>query len=255
MTRVLNVYPLPELADPEDMGAAAAVVIDVLRASTTICHALEAGATEVIPCLEVDQARAVAGRLAGGAVLGGERGGLRIDGFDLGNSPGEYLPDQVAGKAVVLTTTNGTRTILHCRQADRVLIGAFVNATAVFEQLRRHERVDLLCAGTHGQASQDDLLLAGMLADRLVRHGGLVCQQNAEALRARQTWLRCFPVSEPLGTGPAQPRRLAAQLRNSVGGRHLVSIGLEDDILAAAQIDRFGRVPEMDPKKLRIRLM
>src|SRR5438132_9688378 len=128
MSGRLFAHFLPTLMDPDELRDGTAVVIDVLRASTTICHALAAGAREVIPCLEVEEARRVAADNSGSRpMLGGEREGVRIEGFDLGNSPGEYRPDTVGGRTVVFTTTNGTRAMLGCRSARRVLIGSFVN--------------------------------------------------------------------------------------------------------------------------------
>jgi len=255
MAHVLNAYALPEFVRPDELAGGTVVVIDVLRASTTIVHALEAGATEVVPCQEVEEARAVAARLPrGGVVLGGERRGLPIEGFDLGNSPEEYLPGRVEGKTVVFTTTNGTRAIFRARQAQRVLIGAFVNASAVLEQLLRQEQIHLLCAGTRGQLSRDDVLLAGMLVDRILRQGDPDYQQNAQAVTARETWRQAFAPPADLPAEPLAPQQLAEQLRHSTGGRNLIAIGLDDDILAAAQIDRFRSVPEMDPERARIRL-
>jgi len=256
MTPTLNVYALPRLVDQEKLAGGTVVVIDVLRASTTIVHALESGATEIIPCLEVDEARAVAAQLPeGGAVLGGERNGLPIDGFDLGNSPSEYLPHIVDGKAVVFTTTNGTRAMAQVRTADRILIGAFVNVSAVFKELVDQQNIHLVCAGTAGHISQDDVLLAGMLVERLVREGGLLYEQNAQAITAREAWLHSFALPRALGAEPLEPERLAAELQKSSAGRCLTELGKEKDILTAARIDQFKCVPELDPEKLRIRLV
>jgi 2-phosphosulfolactate phosphatase len=255
MTQVLNVFALPKLVAPDEFAGGTVVVIDVLRASTTIVYALEAGAKEVLPCLEVRDARSVAADLAReDAVLGGERKGLPIEGFDLGNSPSEYAAYRVGGRTVVFTTTNGTRAMLHCTQAARVLIGAFVNASAVFEALIGAEQVHLLCAGTRGQMSDDDILLAGLLVDRLQSRGGMVYKLNAQALTARERWLASFALPYALGAEPLAPELLATQLRKTPGGRNLVAVGLEDDILAASRIDLFSAVPEMDPATLRIRL-
>src|SRR5262245_43573743 len=108
--REVNVHLLPQLAPPGCLAGGLAVVIDVLRASTTIVHALAAGCTDVRPCLEVDEARALAdGMRAGKVVLGGERDGVSLTGFDLGNSPREYTAQSCKDRSVVLTTTNGTR--------------------------------------------------------------------------------------------------------------------------------------------------
>jgi len=255
MKPTLNVYALPKLVEPEELAGAAAVVIDVLRASTTIIYALEAGAKEVVPCLQVSDALAAAEQMpAGQFVLGGERGGLPIDGFHLGNSPEDYSPEQVRGKTVLFTTTNGTRAMLYARAAAEVLIAGFVNASAVVRALSHCEQIHILCAGTGGQISQDDVLLAGMLVERLQRQGGLTYQQNAQAITARELWLRSFALPKALGAEPLGPEALAEQLRQSLGVRNLLALGLADDILAAAQIDRFTGVPRFDPRTGRISL-
>ena len=251
----LNVYALPKLVEPEELAGAAAVVIDVLRASTTIIYALEAGAKEVVPCLEVSDALAAAEHIpAGQFVLGGERGGLPIKGFRLGNSPEDYSPEQVRGKTVIFTTTNGTRAMLHAQAAAEVLIAGFVNASAVVRALLHCEQIHILCAGTGGQISEDDVLLAGMLVERLQRQGGLMYQQNAQAITARELWLRSFALPKALGAEPLAPGALAEQLRKSLGARNLLALDLADDILAAAQIDRFTGVPRFDPRTGRISL-
>jgi len=252
---LVNVYALPTLATPVDLLGATAVVIDVLRASTTILHALEAGATEVIPCLEVDDARRIAAEAGDAAevVLGGERQAVRIEGFDLGNSPSEYTPYSVGGRRVLITTTNGTRAILAARPAARVLIGAFVNVSAVCHTLLDAEKVALICAGTDGQYSRDDVLLAGLVVNWLERRGGLIYQLNAQATTARENWTTAFPGPIGLGDELLAPERLAAELRTSAGGQNLVAAGLEADLLDAARIDRFRSVPELDVDQLRIR--
>jgi 2-phosphosulfolactate phosphatase len=251
---ILHVYALPKLVDPEEMAGGDAVVLDVLRASTTIVHALAAGAGEVVACLDVERAEAIAAEHPPGeVVLGGERGGLPLEGFDLGNSPDEYVTETVAGRTVVFTTTNGTRAMAQCRSAERAWIAAFVNVSAVVRKLAGAERIHLLCAGTDGQMSDDDILLAGLLVHRLQQRGEMMYKLNAQALTAWETWKHAFPLPQSLGAEELPPERLAARLRDSLGGANLVAIGLEEDILAAAQIDRFDVVPALDPKTMRIR--
>ncbi len=253
MPSLLHVYALPQVAQPEEMTDGTVVVIDVLRAATTICHALEAGAAEVIPCAEVEEARAAAASMPGEVVLGGEREGLPIEGFDLGNSPREYTPERVAGKTLVFTTSNGTRALHHARLAERVYLGAFVNAAALLGQLLGREQVHLLCSGTHGQYSEDDILLAGLLVERLERAGGCHYAQNAQAATAREYWLSSFAEPQALGAEPLEPELLVPKLRRSAGGRNLVAVGLEDDLIDAARIDRFECVPVYDAAGGRIR--
>jgi 2-phosphosulfolactate phosphatase len=254
MKPTLSVYALPRLVEPEDLAGGAAVVIDVLRAATTIAYALDAGAVEIIPCLEVADALALAERFpADRVVLGGERDGLPIDGFQLGNSPEQYCPARVAGKTIIFTTTNGTRAMAHAQAAREVLVAAFVNVSAVVARLLRWEKISILCAGTDGHHSEDDVLLAGLLVDRLQRQGGVVYQQNGQAIAARELWLDSFPLPQALGVKPPEPDRLADRLRKSLGAQSLIALGLDDDILAAAQIDRFQVVPRLDTKTFQIR--
>ena len=255
MPRLLNVYALPKLVEPDELAGGTAVVIDVLRASTTIVHALQAGAREVIPCGEVDEARAVAAELpADDVLLGGERKGILIEGFDLGNSPEDYTPERVSGRTIVFTTTNGTRAIKRASEAERVLIGGFVNASAILQELIHAEQVHLICAATDGQIGRDDVLLAGMLVERIAREGGMPDQQNAQAIVAWEEWLATFVLPAALGGKRLEPHQLADQLRNSPGGRNLTAIGREDDIHAAAWIDRFDCVPVFDAESNRIYL-
>src|SRR5207237_1978520 len=127
------------------------IVVDVLRATSTITQALAAGYRRVLCCAEVDEARAVAAS-EGGAVLGGERKTVRIDGFDFGNSPREFA--EPAAETLVLTTTNGTRLLLAAAErCDLVLVGSLLNLEAVASAERRQgvEDVAILCVGVEGE--------------------------------------------------------------------------------------------------------
>ncbi len=152
MTRDVFVHLLPFLFQPDELRGGTAVVIDVLRASTTITHALAAGANAVIPCEEIEEARQIAANLpATEVVLGGERDSKKIEGFDLDNSPLKYTPETVGGKTVVFTTTNGTRALSLSQQTEHILLGSFVNLNAVIASLAADNRaLHLVCAGTRG---------------------------------------------------------------------------------------------------------
>jgi len=254
MKPTLDLYGLPRYANPKELIGTTAVVIDVLRAATTIAHALHAGAEEVIPCLEIEDALQLAEQFpADQVVLGGEREGVAIDGFALGNSPEEYSPERVAGKTVILTTTNGTRAMSHARAADEVYIAAFVDVSAVVDRLVDRLRISILCAGTDGNFSEDDILLGGLLVDFLQRRGGLVYQLNAQALTAREMWLHAFALPKSLGAESLEPERQAERFRNCLGARSLLHLGLDADILAASQLDRFDFAPRLDTKSFRIK--
>jgi 2-phosphosulfolactate phosphatase len=114
------------------------------------------------------------------------------------------------------------------------------------------EHIHILCSGTEGKMGDDDILLAGMLVDRLQREGGMVYQQNAQAMTARETWLHSFALPQALGAEPLNPDLLATELRKSLGGHNLMSLGLDDDILAASWISRFDLVPRFDVKRISV---
>lgn len=241
----LNVYLIPALADPRQMAGGTAVVIDVLRATTTIVHALAAGAKEVIPCLTVEQAKEAAPKVLAanpaGCLLGGERGGVRIEGFDLGNSPREYTAEVVQGRSILFTTTNGTKAMESCRLAKQILIAGFVNLSAVCRDLSEAETIHIVCAGTEGEVTREDVLLAGAIVDLLNIDEAEMNDQAqiaVDAWRTAQHGLTAVPLSE--------------RLKASRGGRNVLRIGMEDDIEIAATLDLFDFAPRLDVGTWRI---
>lgn len=140
------------------------VVIDMLRATSVITTAISNGAKRVTPFLTVEEALEYVENNRENFVLGGERRALKIEGFDLSNSPLEYTKNVVEGKEVVITTTNGTRTIKRCEKAKDLLIGAIINAKAVCKKLVEfNNEVVFVNAGTNGQFSMDDFICAGYM--------------------------------------------------------------------------------------------
>jgi 2-phosphosulfolactate phosphatase len=211
----------------------------------------------VIPCAEIDEAQAVAAGLPPGtAILGGERGGLPIPGFDLGNSPGDYTREVCAGKTLVMTTTNGTRAILASQEAERVYIASFANAKATADELtvqflkKDHGHpIHIVCSGTVGFISLEDSLLAGALtkslADAMVpRYPEGERLGNDEALIVLSQWLEVERYLEH--------RPLWELLQLGRGGRNVTRIGLEKDIKDAAEVDRFPIIAELARDPLRI---
>lgn len=224
MTHILNVHFLPDLADPHELAGHTSVVVDVLRASTTITTALNSGADRIIPALTVEEARQLASdRL--GSLLGGERQGQKLPGFDLGNSPAEYTGASVGDKTIVFTTTNGTKAMTRCMGAARILVGSLVNRLAVCRAIAQDKRVDIVCAGTNGQFSMEDALAAGAIAHALpdwtLNDAGYVC---------RSLW---------------QSQEPGQVLANSLGGKNLIRLGMESDLALAKQVDEFDVVPEL----------
>ena len=146
----------------ESAAAPTGVVIDVIRATSTICQALATGYERVWCAAEVEDARALADE--GGVTLGGERLGVMIEGFDLGNSPREYLT--VRSPTLAMSTTNGTRAIVTAAErCERVLIASLLNLEAVTEAARAHgDDVAIFCAGVKGAFALDDSYVAGRIA-------------------------------------------------------------------------------------------
>ena len=241
-----------------DLAGSVAVVIDVLRATTTMTHALAAGAAAILPCLEVADAWKIAVAIGRDrSILGGERGGERIEGFDLGNSPSEYSPQIVAGKSIVFTTTNGTRAIHASRQAARILLGSFCNLTAIAREIQAAPRIDLICAGTDGYFTSEDVLLAGALASIVCRSGDRPQESHSNLVQADQPPLDdagaiargFFESAAPefdLGQIGSDHGAILKTLRHSRGGRNLLALGMDHDLEVAARVDSCRIVPEFD---------
>ena len=155
------------LFTPDEAGAApTGVVIDVIRATSTICQALAAGYRRVFCVAEVDEARALRDALGEG-VLGGERDAVRIPGFDLGNSPREYL--EPVAETLILSTTNGTRAVVAAAErCERVLVASLLNLSAVVDAARdASDDVVVVCAGVQGTPNLDDTYVAGRIVQLL----------------------------------------------------------------------------------------
>ncbi len=254
MLTELNAYFLPELVEPTELAGGLAVVIDLLRASSTICVALANGAKQVIPCLEVDEARQIAERLrqtGDTPLLGGERNAVRIEGFDLGNSPSEYMTN-VAGRTVVFTTTNGTKAMNRCHQAERVLIGCFLNVAELAEEIENFSGpCHLICAGTKGKITREDVLAAGAIAERLFEEETVdEARQNDQARIAVAAWRDA--MRRAFGDVDRERQVLAETLRDTQGGRNLIAAKLEQDIVDCAQLDSLSVVPELRVAEWRI---
>jgi 2-phosphosulfolactate phosphatase len=241
----IDLYLLPKDAPPERLADATVIVIDLLRASTTICHALAAGAECVMPFAEIDETLAAADRFGRrNVLLGGERHGKLIAGFDLGNSPAEYTPQAVAGRRILFSTTNGARALQHARGANHVLVGAAVNRAAAARAVRPAANVAILCAGTDGQVAHEDELAGGAIIEALFRDGATwsLSETASAALDAWQKLVdRAHSENRPVVDD------FADRLRTTQGGRNLLDIGHDADLPACAQLDALTVVPELNP--------
>ncbi|TML17161.1 MAG: 2-phosphosulfolactate phosphatase [Actinobacteria bacterium] len=203
------------------MDAPLGIVVDVLRATSTISQALASGYERVYCCREVDEARALRDQLGEG-LLGGEREAVRIEGFDVGASPREFLGEPRA-RSVIFSTTNGTRAILEtASRADEVLLGSLLNLDAVAAAAReRGEDVVIVCAGFQGRFALDDAYCAG----RIVQ---LLGAERSDAAKATDAIASAWPDAH-----------------EGLLARTYGPPGLEDDIAFCAQVSALDAVPRL----------
>ena len=199
----------------EAAPAAVGVVVDVLRATSTIAQALASGYERILCCAEIEDARALREQLPD-SLLGGERQALRVEGFDVGGSPREFL--EARAGTLILSTTNGTRAILEtARRCERVLLGSILNLSAVAAAAGR-EDVVVVCAGFQGGFALDDAYCAGRIIQRV---GG----ERTHAATAADLLARAFPTA-----------------LEGLEARTYGPPGLEEDIAYCAQEDRLDVV-------------
>ena len=204
------------------------ISIDVLRSSSCIVWGLVNGASKIIPVDDPGSAVSIAGRL-GDCVLAGERGAVLIPGFDIGNSPAEYTEARVGGRAVVISTTNGTGAICKSESAANVLIGSMLNCTAVAKRaVELRNDVILMCAGTGGEFSADDVYTAGAIASAI--------QAQAETDPCDLTRVACLVYD--------RWKNDRTELSQTTHYKRLVSLGLERDTNFCLTRDLKDVVPE-----------
>jgi len=220
MTRTLDVLftPAEFAALPgRDLRGTTCVVLDILRATTSMTTALSNGAEAILPVAEIAEAVAIRQRQPE-VLLAGERDGVRITGalsggpeFDLGNSPREFTAERVRGRTIVMTTTNGTRALRACAGAGQVLIGSFLNLRAIFHWIRKQSpaSVLLVCSGTYDQAALEDVLAAGALCEKLwPDYAGGQVSDSAEMAR------RIYPLFQADLLGAMKHARNGRRLLN-----------------------------------------
>jgi len=209
------------------------VVIDILRATSAMCTAFEHGVDKMIPVATVEEATAYKNQ---GFLVGAERNGIALEGFDFGNSPYSYMTDSIKGQTIVISTTNGTQAIEAARNAYKVVIGAFTNITALCEWLQKQERnVLLLCSGWKNRFNLEDSLFAGAVADRLLTSGLF---RSGDAALA---------VSSLYSQAKKNPYKF---LHSSSHAERLAAMGLKADIKYCLQVDRTTVIPVLEGKHL-----
>ncbi len=169
----LDVFLTPCSITDDALEGTLTVVIDVLRATTTITTALSAGAAAIRPVATMQEVEFQTARAGGdGYLRAGERDGEKIEGYELGNSPLDYTSQTIDGQTIILTTTNGTRALSKASGAEDVIVGSMLNAYRVARCIAERERdTILLCAGRHNRPALEDTLCAGLIIDHLQEIG------------------------------------------------------------------------------------
>lgn len=161
----ISVCLSPALLPFYELTDTIAVVIDVFRATSSMCYGLDNGADAIIPVAEIEECLAYQDQ---GYLLAAERNGEVVEGFDFGNSPFSYTEEKVAGKTIVLTTTNGTKAIQQCSEAKAVVIGSFLNITPLADWLKKQNlHILLVCAGWKNHFNLEDTVFAGAVVNRI----------------------------------------------------------------------------------------
>ena len=229
----ISLIPSVEYINEEDLKGKTAVVIDVLRATSVITTAVGNGALEVITTLEIDEALNLKDK---NSLLGGERKALKIEGFDLSNSPVEYTRKTVEGKRIILTTTNGTKAIHKAMFSKRIYIGCMLNGRSTAQRvLSEGDDAVIVCAGTYGKFSLDDFICAGKIIYDMKQSGEVEMDDFAAAAYAAYR---------------DNKKDVLKFVSMASHYKYLLSIGLQEDIKYCFTEDVIDIVPEYKSGKI-----
>lgn len=228
----IEVCLTPALLPLHKLENSVVVVIDIFRATSSICYGIENGAEAIIPVSHVEECAAYHGT---GHLLAAERDGEVVEGFDFGNSPFAYTPEKVAGKTIVLTTTNGTHAIQLSRSAKRIVIGSFLNLSSLSQWLKdEQENIILVCAGWKNNFNLEDTIFAGAVVHQLKDEKYVL---DDAAIAAEDLYILA-------------QNDLAGFLSKSSHSERLKKLGIENDIAFCLRIDETSAIPVLEGDKL-----
>ena len=238
----IDVFFTPDPIDELQLRDKNVVVIDVLRASTTIVTALANGAKEIIPVSSVESAVKISGNLFGDVILlGGERNGKLIEGFNLSNSPQEYTEEVVKNKSIIFSTTNGSRALVKSRYAKNLVVACFVNVSRVVEFLREiNTDLSIVCAGKQGAFCLEDAVCTGMII-HMLREAGKDDLILSDAAVASLTLHKSFA------------KNIMTMIKKSEHGQYLAEIGYGDDLKICAGVDTCAMLPVLSGNVLKLK--
>ena len=233
MPKKIEVCLTPALIHLHDIEDSTVVVIDILRASSSITYGIDNGADAIIPVAKVEDCLAYSDN---GFLLAAERDGEVLEGFDFGNSPFSYTKEKVAGKTIVLTTTNGTGALeLAAARAKQVLIGSFLNLNALCNYLESlNGNVLLLCAGWKNQFNLEDTLFAGAVVYALRKNGTLY---DDASIAAEDLYLLAKDD-------------FRSYLKKSSHSHRLAALNIEEDVVFCLQQNICEAIPVLEGEKL-----
>ncbi len=224
----------PALIPLYDVTDSVVVIIDIFRATSSICYGIDNGATAIIPVAEIDECKAYRDTDPN-CLVAAERNGEVVEGFDFGNSPFSYTREKVEGKTIVLTTTNGTQALHLSRQAKTIVIGSFLNLTALCDWLKtQQEDVLLVCAGWKNNFNLEDTLFAGAVAERLMETG---YRPDDSSLAAADL----FSLAKD---------DLNGYLKKTSHSERLKALGIEEDIAFCLHVDITQSIPVLKGERL-----
>lgn len=217
----------PELIHQHELKGKIVVVVDIFRATSCMVTGLAHGVSAIRPVAEVEECLALG---KDGYIMAGERGGQKVDGFDIGNSPFEYQSDLVHGKKVAISTTNGSQAIVKSKEADEVIIGAFLNLEAVSQYvLQAKKDVIVHCAGWKGTVNLEDTLFAGALIDECAEE----MRTNGDSAHlAHQLYI-------------GNHDNLLGFSKQSSHAERLAGFGVEKDLEFCLQVDEYQVLPRL----------
>jgi 2-phosphosulfolactate phosphatase len=216
------------------------VVVDVLRATTTITVALANGAKEIIPAESVSTAARISKGL-GKSLLCGERNGTIVEGFNLGNSPLEYTGEVIKDKSLIFSTTNGTLSITKSRLTKSCVLGGFINLSKVVEHIRTLEKdVIIVCSGKLNNFCIEDAVCAGTIIRKLFSE-----DSEKQKYMPDDSAYACLELGTDLVTDNNLPseEKILKMLEKSEHGRYLISLGFEEDLRLCSGIDSYPYLP------------
>ena len=228
----IEVALTPALLPLYDIEKSIVVVIDIFRATSSICYGIENGAEAIIPVSQVEECIAYGGK---GYLIAAERNGEVVEGFDFGNSPFSYTPEKVAGKTVVLTTTNGTHALHLSRKAKSIVVGSFLNLSSLCNWLRdQDENILLVCAGWKNKFNLEDTVFAGAVTHQLASND---YKLDDSAIAAEDLY-------------KAAKEDLAGYLAKTSHSDRLKKLGIEEDIAFCLNVDIAKAIPVLDGERL-----